>query len=182
MKALVIMLVAMFLAGCQLGGSLAVRDATGVDRFTQFEGASLVLKQDLKIAAGKARVFLQNGEVSGWFDSYQPHCSFEIDSVQHDGVSIQADTFTVSRVQGSIQRVVSREPIRVASLQLLAGMAGGGGSQSFYEGYHFWLTSANQPQVRRMSCFGVYAQPYELYPPTVEEIRQVLGSIAEIRQ
>ena len=47
---------------------------------------------------------------------------------------------------------------------------------------HFWFTSASQPDVRRMSCFGVYAEPYELYPPTVQEIRQALGSIAEIRQ
>jgi hypothetical protein len=32
-----------------------------------------------------------------------------------------------------------------------------------------------------MSCFGVFAQPYELYPPTLEEIRHALGSVAEIQ-
>ena len=168
------------LGGCQLGSSAMVRDATRVDSFTQFEGASLVLNQDLKLAAGKARVFVQNGLVSGGFDSYQPHCALEIDSVRHDGATIQAGSFTVTRVQLSIQRVVSAEPVRLAASRLASGI-GGGGSQSYYKGYHFWLTSADQPQVRRMSCYGVYAQPYELFPPTVEEIRQALGGIAEIR-
>jgi len=171
----------LFLAACQGGGSLAVRDATGVDRFTRFQGASLVLNHDLSIAAGKARVFLQNGEVSGGFDSYRTHCAFEIDSVRHDGKTIQAGTFTISRVQGSIQPVVTRGLLQVASLQLFAGLDGAG-SQSFYEGYHFWLTSVDQPEVRRLSCFGVYAEPQDLYPPTVEEIRQALGSIAVIQQ
>ena len=169
------------LSGCQLGSSVMIRDATRVDSFTQLEGASLVLNNDLNIAAGKARIFLQNGETSGGFDRYQPHCGFEIDSVRHQGAVINAGTFTITKVQLSIQRVVSVEPVRVASLWLANGVAGGG-SQSYYKGFHLWLASADQPQVRRVSCYGVYAQPYELYPPTVEEIRQALGSIAEIRQ
>jgi hypothetical protein len=32
-----------------------------------------------------------------------------------------------------------------------------------------------------MSCFGVYAQPGELYPPTVEEIRAALGPVATLQ-
>ena len=94
---------------------------------------------------------------------------------------IEADTFAITRVQGSVQQVVSTQPVRLAGLWLIGGL-NGGGSQSYYSGYHFWLSSMNQPGVRRMSCYGVYAQPYELYPPTLQEIRQVLGAIAEIRQ
>ena len=33
-----------------------------------------------------------------------------------------------------------------------------------------------------MSCYGIYAEPQDAYPPTLEEIRQALGSVAEIRQ
>ena len=171
---------ALFLGACQ--SSSTVREAAGVDRFAQLEGASLVLNQSLNVAASKARIFVQNGDVSSWFDSYRPHCAFEVSSVQHDGLEISADTFTVTRVQGALQQVVSTEPVRVAALQLAGMDGGGGGSASYYQGYHFWLTSANQPEVRRMSCFGVFAQPYELYPPTLKEIRQALGSVAEIRQ
>ena len=171
----------LFLAACQ--GSSTVRDTAGANRFIQLEGASIVLKQVLDVAAGKARVFLQDGKVSAGFDSYRPHCAFEIKSVQHDGFIIAPDTFVISRVQTSLQQVVSAEPVRVAGLRLAAGAGiDGGGSSSYYEGYHFWLSSVTQPDVRRMSCFGVFAQPHDLYPPTVEEIGQALGGIAEIRR
>lgn len=175
---LMILLAVVFLGACQ--NSSTVRETTGANRFVLLEGAELVLKQNLSVGAERARVFLQNGEVRSGFDSYQPHCAFEISSINHGGVAIEADTFVISRVQGSIQPVVSVEPVKVAALWLADGL-GGGGSSSYYSGYHFWLSSPNQPGVRRMTCYGVYAQPYELYPPTLEEIRQVLGSIAEIR-
>ncbi len=176
---LLIVATMLLLAGCQT--SSTVREATGANQFVRLEGASLVLKQPLRVGAGKARVFLQNGEVGQWFDSYQIHCAFEISSVNHDGWDIEADTFTITRVQGTVQQVVMSEPVRLAALWSVGGISGGG-SQSYYSGYHFWLSSMQQPGVRRMSCFGVYAQPYELYPPTLQEIRQALGPIAEIRQ
>lgn len=171
----------LLLGACQ--DSSTVRDVAGANRFIQLEGASVVLKQTLRVPAGKARVFLQDGQVSSGFDSYRPHCAFEIKSVQHDGFDIEPDTFVISRVQNSLQQVVSAEPVRVAGLRLAAGAGiDGGGSASYYEGYHFWLSSVAQPDVRRMSCFGVFAQPYDLYPPTVEEIGRALGGIAEIRR
>lgn len=169
------------LVGCKSGGSAFVRGETGVDRFVQLEGASIVLNQELNIGPGKARVFIQDGRVSSGFDSYKTHCGFEITSVRHDGVSIDPDTFVISKVQRMVQPVVNARPVQVAGLRFASGL-GSGGAQSYYDGYHFWLTSVNQPQVRRMSCFGVYAQPYELYPPTMVEIQQALGPIVEIRQ
>jgi hypothetical protein len=33
-----------------------------------------------------------------------------------------------------------------------------------------------------MSCYGVYAEPPELEPPSLQEIAQVLGDVAEIRR
>ncbi|MBT8428919.1 MAG: hypothetical protein KJN79_03310 [Gammaproteobacteria bacterium] len=176
----VILAAALFLGACQ--SSTTVREVAGENRFTQLEGASLVLNQNLEIGAGKARVFVQDGDVTFGFDSYEPHCAFEIKSVQHDGATINADTFSITRVQGSLQQVVSGEPVQTASLQL-AGLNGGGdGPSSLYLGYHFWLSSVGQPEVRRMSCYGIYAEPQDAYPPTLREIRQALGSVAEIRQ
>jgi hypothetical protein len=178
-KCLLVVSVMFFLAGCQ--NSSTVREAAGANNFVSLEGARLVLKQPLSIGPAKARVFLQNGAAGYGFDSYQPHCAFEIASINHEGAVIEADTFAITRVQGSVQQVVSAEPARLAGLWLIGGLDGGG-SQSYYSGYHFWLSSMDQPGVRRMSCYGVYAQPYELYPPTMQEIRQALGAIAEIRQ
>jgi len=177
---LIILSAALFLGACQSGST--VREVAGKDRFTRLEGASLVLNQNLEVAAGKARVFVQGGDVSFGFDSYRPHCGFEITSVQHEGVTIEADKFAITRVQGSLQQVVAAEPVRVAALQL-AGMDGGGdGPSSLYLGYHFWLSSVGQPEVRRMSCYGIYAEPQDAEPPTLQEIQQALGSVAEIRQ
>lgn len=169
------------LAACQ-NTSTTVRQSSTSNVYQQLEGAGLVLKQDVAVSAGKARAFVQDGDVRSGFDSYKPHCAFEISTINHDGFVIEADTFAITRVQGQMLQVVSIEPIRLAGLQLAGGLGGSGGSSSYYDGYHFWLSSVKQPEVRRLSCFGVYAQPYELYPPTLEDIRQVLGSLAEIRQ
>jgi hypothetical protein len=191
MKALAIVVCSvLMLLGCQK--SATVREAEGQQAFVQLQGAKLVLKRPLTVTTGSARVFVQGGSaadgggirvLSGGFDQYRPHCAFEIRSVQHDGFTIEPDTFRIIQVQGSLQSVVMSGPIMVASLQL----AGGGGmdasgSSAYHQGYHFWLESERQPQVRRMSCYGVYAEPDRLQPPTLQEIRETLGDIAEIRR
>jgi len=171
-------LLALLLSACQT--SSTVRESLDGSVYRQLEGSTLVLNQDLNIAAERARVFIQNGAVRTGFNSFKTHCAFEIDSIRHDGAVIRGGSFAVSRVQAAIVQVVMREPLRLAALWRVDGMDGGG-SQSYYAGYHFWLTSADQPQVRRMSCFGVYAEPGELYPPTVEEIRAALGPVATLQ-
>jgi hypothetical protein len=178
---LAVSLAFLVLAGCQ-NTSTTVRESSTSNIYQQLQGAGLVLKQAVSVPAGKARAFVQDGEVRSGFDSYKPHCAFEISTINHDGFTIEADAFAINRVQSQILRVVSAEPIRLAGLQLTSGIGGAGGSSSYYDGYHFWLSSVKQPEVRRMSCFGVYAQPYELYAPTMEDIRQTLGSLAEIRR
>ena len=170
-------LMTLFLAACQKNATILESAAQPVYR--ELGGTTLVLNQDLDVAAAQARVFIQDGVVREGFNSYRAHCAFEIDDVQHDGAVIRADRFTVSRVQSARVQVVQHEPLHVAAMWRVSGM-GRGGSASYYDGYHFWLTSADQPQVRRMSCFGVYAQPSDLYPPTMEEIRSTLGSIATL--
>lgn len=174
----VVPLAVLTLAACQQ--SSTVRESMKGNAYRQLEGMYLVLNQEIRVPPGKARVFLQDGAVTAGFDSYRIHCAFEINSVEHDGVAIKPGTFVVSRVQQTVQQVVMAEPLQLASLSLGIGMWSGG-SASYYSGYHFWLTSQNQPEVRRMTCFGVFAQPYELYPPTVEEIRYALGTIATLQ-
>jgi hypothetical protein len=48
-------------------------------------------------------------------------------------------------------------------------------------GYHFWLHSDNQPDVLRMTCRGVFAEPWEAEYPTLEEIAVALGDYAELQ-
>lgn len=186
MKAfLFVLTAALLVTACQK--SATVRDASG-QGFVQLAGSNLVLKQPLTVPAGAARVFVQTGApagpsriLGGGFDQYRPHCGFEIRSIDHAGFTIQPDTFRVTRVQGSLVQVVAIEPLRLASLQLARGMDGGG-SSAYHEGYHFWLASERQPEVMRMSCYGVYAEPDRLQPPTLQEIREALGEVAEFRR
>lgn len=169
-----------FVAACQQSSS--VRESSG-GPYLVLQNASLILKQDVVIPPGKARVYLQDGGqggsggvLAGGFDSYRPHCALEINSVDHSGYPLKAGTFAVTRVQQSRTQVVSAAPLLVA---FAGGM--GGGSASYYQGYHFWLSSDTEPEIRRMSCYGVFAQPYELYPPTLQEINAALGDVAQLR-
>jgi hypothetical protein len=170
-----------FVAGCQK--SSTVRESAG-GPFVGLQNATVVLKQDIVIPPRQSRVFLQDGGVaaggailSGGFDSYRPHCAFEIASVDHSGFPVNATTFSVTRVQRTTTQVVRNSRILVAS----AGSMSGGGSASYYDGYHFWLESDVEPEVRRMSCYGVFAQPFELFPPTIEEINAAIRGVAELR-
>lgn len=167
-------LAALLMAGCTGG----VRDGSG---YRELGGAVLVLEQPLRVPAGRARVYLQSpdgrspGRVTGSFNSYRPHCALEIRPVDHDGWTVEPGEFRVTRVQRTIDMVVGREaPIRVAQLGL-------DGAQSYYDGFHFWLESDAQPDVMRLTCYGVYAAPYELYPPTLGEIELALGDVAALR-
>ena len=78
MRAILIVAVSVLaLTGCS--NSVAIREAVGQGT-RQFVGADLVLREPLPIAAGKARVFLQDGIVSAGdgglfsrsYDQYRP--------------------------------------------------------------------------------------------------------------
>lgn len=165
------------LAGCTGG----VRD-DAAGGYRELDGAVLVLERSVQVPAGRARVYLQSpdgrsaGQVTGGgFNSYRPHCALEIRAVDHAGWTIEPGEFRVTRVQRTIDMVVGREvPVRLAQLGL-------DGAQSYYDGFHFWLASEAQPDVMRLTCYGVYAPPYELYPPTLGEIALALGDVATLR-
>lgn len=181
----IVVLASLLLAACQPSATVRVSSGGG---FQSLQGAALVLKEPLRVAPGNARVFIQNGQATnsgnsllrGSFDQYQPHCAFEIERVDHGGFTIHPGTFRITRVQGALTQVVMISPLQVAGLQLARGYYGRGAS-AYHEGYHFWLASERQSEVMRMTCYGVFAEPPDLYPPTLQEIRQALGAIAEIR-
>jgi len=93
---------------------------------------------------------------------------------------VNPDDFLIQQVQALTTEVVQLKTIKVAALQLAFGMDGDDGASQMFEGYHFWLQSQKQPQVLRMSCYGVFEEPGWLRPPTLLEIRATLGDIASI--
>lgn len=168
---------AVVFAGCAGPG---VRTADSPYSGERLAGATFVLEQTLTVPAGRARVFLQEGAAVRAWDQYRPHCALEIRSVQHDGFDVTPGTFTITRVQHSLEQVVDAGSRRLAGLHAgiaLGGLMDGGGSASFHEGYHLWLDAPGRPEVMRLSCYGTYDQPPDLRPPSLNEMRAALGSL-----
>ena len=177
-KLIAVAVATLMVAGCQQNASIR-EDTFG--KYRRIEAPRVVVKRAIPIPPGRARVYIQNTEAGvgngisrGGFNSYRPHCAFEISRIDHSGFEIRAGTFAVTRIQQTVVPVVSRAPVIVAGFGIWSD------SQAYYSGYHFWFASDAQPEVRRMTCYGVYAEPYELYPPTLKEINAALGAVAEL--
>lgn len=126
-------------------------------------------------------MFFQDGGVVGSRSFYRPHCALEIDSIDHPGFPISPEVFTITRVQRSTVQIAALDGLRVAGLQTASGSYDRGVDR-FHDGYHFWLQSDAQPSVMRLSCYGVYAAPVDLRPPTLAEINEALGEVGTIRE
>jgi hypothetical protein len=178
-KLIAVAVATLMVTGCQQNASIR-EDTFG--KYRRLEAPHVVVKRTIPVRPGSARVYIQNTEVGvgsgislSGFNSYKPHCAFEISRIDHSGFEIEAGTFAVTQIQQTVVPVVSRAPVVVAGFGIWWD------SQAYYSGYHFWLASDAQPEVRRMTCYGIYAEPYELYPPTLKEINAALGAVAELR-
>lgn len=176
MKFSPIMLIAslFLLQGCN---SMAWKDSVAYG-YSIPEGAVLELKQPIEIEPGHAREFVQFGKplAGGSRDRFVASCNFEVRDLDRQNVQvIQPDQFVVTRVEQGYQQVVLSRPI------LVAGNFNHDGAPIITRHNHFWLSSANQPQVIRLSCFGSEGSPHEAYYPTQQEIQSALGEVATLR-
>jgi len=173
----------LLLMACQPGGLLKLSDSDD-RKIYSLEGSQLSLNRALEVGAEKARVFIQDGTARIGYNvsEYDTQCNFEVDSIAHQGLTIEPDIFLVRKVQLVLEPVVLKQPVKVAALSLAGMDVDSGGVSASFMGYHFWLDSPRQPQVRRMTCHGTYAEPADLRPPTLQEIRETLGSIARFQQ
>lgn len=175
---------AVALSACQTNST--VRDESSAV-YRNLQGATLSLKTPLEVPAGRARVFVQAGEaviggsrLRGSFDQYRPHCAFEIDALHDEPFVIRPDNFRVTQVQHSLEKVVQANGVKMAGLLLVMGLDGIGAGGA-HEGYHLWLSSQDQPAVRRISCYGAYADLPDLQAISLGEIRSALGKLAELQ-
>lgn len=179
LKIRVILLLGIWLiTGCQHNAT--VREKTGVDTYLGLTGGVVQLLEPLHVAPGRARIFLQRGEIHRKYsvNEYVPQCSFEVDSVAHMGMTIEPDTFRITGVQRILEEVVYLRKRHVASQSI--AMFEDTGAALVFAGYHFWLDSPRQPGVMRLTCHGTYADLPEAQPPTLLEIHEALGKVAQI--
>lgn len=155
------------------------------------EGSTLVLEQPLRLASGKARIFMQEGQVirqsllSG-MDRFLPRCSFGLERTGSEPLirQIEPDRFRTGPPHSRAHvRHWPEEGIRVAGTSLSIGFAANdrGGPSPGYLTYviEIPLSSDRQPQVDDFTC--------ELDRPGtwrgqlgLEAIREAAGGIVRV--
>jgi hypothetical protein len=146
----------------------------------------LVLERPVSVPEGRARVFLQDGELVKGLDEFKPHCALEIRHLSGPPRTIPAGNYPVTRVQREVVEVVFAGPgrqVAAAGLygRLIAGTDDGGDAPAdIFEGYHFWLADSADVGLMRLTCFGIRAEPWNAEPPTMAELRRVLGDYGRL--
>jgi len=167
-------LLSLFLAGCVR----FLPDYSGEDA-----GYRLILHQPIVIPPQRTRIFIQEGKIAGTgFNSYEVSCNIEVRKLKEESQRIEPDTFVVNRVQEFFEEVADTgwRPETLAGLGL-AGADVDSSPSDIFRGWHFWLHSEKQPDLIRLTCRGVFAEPWEAVPPTFEEIAWTLGNIASLK-
>ncbi|BBP47111.1 hypothetical protein THMIRHAS_24840 [Thiosulfatimonas sediminis] len=158
------------------------------------QGEHFNLQQSLSIPAGSARVYIQNGQITGYgFDRFEPHCRLEVKTLREQATLIQADQFKITAVRIGEEAVAERTtqsvPQMLANFGLQPAMASDSDKDSnrtpTMDYVHLYLQSANQPDVLRLTCAGALSDgdPFDAprsHRPQREKIKEILGKIAQI--
>jgi hypothetical protein len=168
------------LFGALLGCAGADRPDPGSPFWLPPVGSVVDLHQALTVPPPAARLFIQRGELSssGGLDLYYPSCNFEMQKISEQPQVIEPGRFSVVRVWGQQGDFVQRGPGRQAGA-LLADKADNGSTMIIHQ-VHMRLASEQQPGVRNLSCRGGLDDPWLARPPSVQEMREALGEIADL--
>lgn len=126
----------------------------------------LVLNQDIQISPSNARIYFQHGAQvdSPNIDKYQAWCEFEVRTLSDKSETIRAGDF-------HIHKLVNERS------GLLDGMVSGFMSNTLEEfSTLFYLRSANQPDVFRLTCLRRKGTRMKTYL-TLKDMQAALGNI-----
>lgn len=162
-------------------------------------GETFVLKQAITFPAEKTRQFIQFGEVTGsGFNHSEQHCRIELYEMSKQAVTIQPESFIISRVQlgeeqiartdrsmqfaanqyAAIQTDIAKDPIMLAMDNY--------DRPETMDLVHLYLKSDKQPNVYRLTCAGALSNgdlkdAPRSYRPERADINRILGNIGMIR-
>jgi hypothetical protein len=169
--------VALVLSGCAL---FEVEPDTASPFYAVPEGSVLELHQPITILPGTTRVWLQRGRVAAGQDWWYPACNLEVNTLDRERAqTVVPGRFGVVRVQWLEYAELKTTPVAAMPVALRADYNGGSVTW-IWLGYHLWLSSAEQPDVRQLTCVGVYSLPFEARPPSIDQIREALGTVATL--
>lgn len=151
--------------------------------YVPITGWSLVLHQDVTVAAGRSRVYFQDGELQHAINEFKPHCQLKVRSPSEKPQTILADLFIVTRVVGSEDEIVTSGRILLASagadrIARSGGLDSDTGPLRLMHVYHMQLHSDKQPDVTYFSCAGAMDDPAYATDPTLQDIRASIGDYA----
>ena len=142
-------------------------------------GTVVDLHRALTVPPPAARLFIQRGEVlSGGLNQYHPSCNFELEKISEQPQVIEPGRFKVVRVWGQQGDFVQHGPGRRAGA-LLAENPDSGSTMIIHQ-VHMRLASEQQPDVRNLSCRGGLDDPWLARPPSVDEMGEALGEVADL--
>jgi hypothetical protein len=148
-------------------------------------GSTLTLNKDLAIPAGKAAVYIQNGQIVGsigQIHEYDPYCSLEMRTNRDVAQPVKADQFVILKVREET-RLARAESILLARNfhTTIAGNNMDGGPSQKLHSTLLDLRSERQPEVFRLTCQRWDDRSYPTLPLTVSEIRKTLGDVFTLK-
>lgn len=146
-------------------------------------GTLLVLHQAITVPDGHARVFMQNGKIRAKhkLDMYYPHCNFEIERVSDGSIQIAPGEFTITHLSLNEEMVVQGVTPPKNGLIKVSSVDGMDTVTLINRLIHHWLDAPAQPDLRRLTCHGGFAEVWNASYPSVYSIRHSLGEMAEFK-
>jgi len=173
-----LLLAVLTLSGCAL---VEVEPDPASPFYAVPEGSVLEIHHPIAIPAGRTRTWLQRGGVVAGQDWWHPACNLEITTLDHEQrQTVEPGRFDVIRVQAMEDFAGRGVPAGGLMRAAFRADYDTGGTTWMWRGHHLWLSSAEQPDVRRLTCVGAYARPHEVRPPSIEQIRDALGPVASL--
>lgn len=163
-------------------GPVTIKD-TSTQSSIPIQGWMLELNQDLVIPSRRTRVFFQAGGLVYGISELEPHCQLRVEDISDQPQTVHAGRFAIVKVYGTLDQIVSNEPVRVAAAgaALIAGGGGNGNGESRQMYLYFMELQAEKPTpVTYLVCGGALDDPAFAEYPTIQDIRAALGDHATL--
>lgn len=129
---------------------------------------TVTLNREFTIRADRASEYIQYGEIKPYdrISEYYPHCIFGLRAITASELTVNPDTFSVTRVDQD----------QLAGRFVKIMVAGDGNYGFIMSTTNFYLQSDRQPEVFRLSCQQLDTA-FEARYVTLEEMQQTLGDL-----
>ncbi|BCO32218.1 hypothetical protein TspCOW1_23210 [Thiohalobacter sp. COW1] len=141
-------------------------------------GTRVILPEAITIPARSARVYLQDGWITGrGVNHFAPHCQLEVNRVSDAPQTVPAGEFTVTDVQRRISEVVDSRAVQVAGRIGIGIGIGLFGSDvgDIMQAWHMRLHADGRADVRALICGGAFDHPSQAQTPSIDQMRRALG-------